>query len=177
MRNRRDFLGQILAAGGTAATGLSVAAAAVFKESTTREHFKMLTPGAAAFVTRLADIIIPATDTAAASGVGVVKFIDGMLADWYDTHESRGYIQGLDLCRGDCGAVPSPEYVSKLDAAAFAVAKPADPRQRFFRTSKELVIIGYFTSRQGMQDNLHTHGPIGQYSFEPSGPPGNDIRY
>jgi hypothetical protein len=128
-------------------------------------------------MTQLADSIIPATDTAAASGVGVVKFIDGMLADWYDAAESRDYIQGLELCRSEVGAVPFQEYVSKLDEAAFALEQPADPRHRFYRTSKELVIVGYFTSRQGMQDNLHTHGPIGQYSFQPSGPPGNDIRY
>jgi hypothetical protein len=177
MRTRRDFLAQIITAAGAAATPLTAAVAEIFNESTTRDHFKVLTPEATAFLTQLADIIIPATDTAAASEVGVVKFIDGMLADWYDADESREYVQGLELCRSEAGRVPSAEYVSKLDAAAFAAAKPSDPRHQFYRTSKELVIVGYFTSKQGMQDTLHMHGPIGQYSFGPSGPPGNDIRY
>jgi hypothetical protein len=177
MRTRRYFVGQIIAAGAAAATPSAVALAEVFEQLQTGDHFKMLTPAAAAFLTPLADIILPATNTAAASEVGVVQFIDGMLADWYDTDESAIYMRGLTLCRGECGAVPTLEYVSKLDVAAFAVESSSDLRHRFYRISKELVMVGYFTSRQGMQDSLHTRGPIGQFSFEPCGPPGNDIRY
>jgi len=177
MRTRRDFLAQILIAGGAVATPLAAAVADVFRESAARDHFKILTPEQASFLTRLADIIVPATDTPAASEVGVVKFIDGMLADWYSADESSSYLQGLELCRGAAGSAPAIDYVSKLDAAAFAADRPADALSQFYRTSKELVMVGYFTSKQGMQDNLHTHGPVGHFSFEPSGPPGNDIRY
>lgn len=177
MRTRRDILAQILVAGSATVVPFGAAVAAVFRESAARENLRVLTTDQSAFLARLADIIIPPTDTAAASEVGVVKFIDGMLADWYGADESRAYLEGLELCRVVAGPAPATEYVAKLDAAAFAGDRPSDALSQFYRTSKELVMVGYFTSRQGMQDNLHTLGPIGHFSFEPSGPPGNDVRY
>ena len=177
MKTRRDFLAQFIAAGGMATAPLPAAVARILEDSASRDHFKSLTEAQAAFLSKLADIIIPTTDTPSASDARVVKFIDGMLADWYADDERREYLQGLALCMSEAGPEPSLAYLTKLDAAAFDAAQPDGAPKPFYRTTKKLVLVGYFTSTVGMQQNLHTHGPIGQSSFAPSGPPGNDIRY
>lgn len=177
MTTRRDFLIQVAAATGIAATPLPAAIAEILEDAAQRADFKALDHARADFLRQLADIIIPATDTGSASEAGVVMFIDGMLADWYSAEESRDYLEGLEVCRTQAGEVLSGDYVSQLDRTSFSDETADSNLKRFYLTTKELVLIGYFTSREGMQNNLHTYGPMGHLSYGPSGPPGSGISY
>lgn len=178
MKSRRDFLGHIIAAGGLAALPAPAALARIVADSANRTELSILTTGQASFLQQLADIILPATaDTPSASDTGVVMFIDTMLAHWYDSEDSQQFLHGLQACANSCDSPLSIAAVTRLDTAAFSDSPPATPPVSFYRMAKELVLVGYFTSRDGMRQNLHSHGPVGDHSFTPSGPPGDPIKY
>ena len=53
------------------------------------------------FMTEIADIIIPATDTKGAREAEVGEFARMMVADWFDEQERERFVMGLGLCRAD----------------------------------------------------------------------------
>lgn len=119
----------------------------------------------AAIVTRLTEIIIPATDTLGAKEVGVPGFIDQMLKDVYSKEEQKSFMEGLksfnegaDAEYGDAFHDLSPEdqesYAVKAHKEALRqYATNPDPRvnnpKPFFLMMKELTLLGYFTSEEG----------------------------
>ncbi|MBT4518902.1 MAG: gluconate 2-dehydrogenase subunit 3 family protein [Halieaceae bacterium] len=177
MNSRRDFLAQLIAAGGIAALPVHEAFAQVMSTSANRKEFAVLAPNQAQFLARLADIIIPLTDTPKASDTGVIPFIDTMLSDWYTGAETMMFLRGLDKSLAGLGSTVFSIYIGNLDALSFSEERADTPQQQFYRMAKELVLVGYFTSPDGMRQGLHTLGPVGSHSFEPSGPPGDPIKY
>jgi hypothetical protein len=113
-------------------------------------------------VTRIAELILPETDTPGATSVKVPGFIDLMLAEWYPAAERERFLEGLaDVdarSRRDYGGVfvdiraaDQGTLLQTLDGVKGAGGSAEDA----FATAKELTIFGYFTSEVVMRDVTH----------------------
>jgi hypothetical protein len=108
---------------------------------------RALTPDQAELVATIADQILPETDTPGARAVGVHRFIDALLAESYSAAERERFVTGL-VALGRQRA-----QLERLDREA----------QPFFRSLKELTLVGYYTSEVGATRELH-HVPVpGRY--------------
>jgi len=117
---------------------------------------RALTPDQAELVATIAEQILPATDTPGARDVGVHRFIDALLAESYPAGERERFVAGLtDLGRAFQASTPDQQraLLERLD-------REAAP---FFRTLKDLTLVGYYTSEIGATRELH-HVPVpGRY--------------
>lgn len=127
-----------------------------------REQYSMLS--------RVADLIIPETDTAGALGTGVPRFIDMMLADWASPQRQERYIAGLDHIdkrARDSGASSFSASTTEqqmvllraLDNEFFA-ENPTDP---FFGELKKMVLFAYYSSEIGATVELRFQRIPGDY--------------
>lgn len=133
-----------------------------------------LTDEQGAMVATIAEQIIPATNTPGARAAGVHRFIDKMLAEYYQPAERDAFLAGLaDVDRRAretkgksflrLSAADQHDVLASLDAEAYrrtsprAVAAPTPPP--FFRTMKELTLLGYYTSQVGATVELR-HAPV-----------------
>lgn len=108
---------------------------------------RVLTPHQAELLATIADQILPATDTPGARAVGVHRFIDALLAESYSAAEREQFVAGL---------VELGQQRAQLDR----LDREAAP---FFRSLKELTLVGYYTSEIGATRELH-HVPVpGRY--------------
>ena len=133
-----------------------------------------------AVVARMADLIIPDTDTPGAIKTGVPAYIDYVVSRNAEAQKlCRG---GLKWLAGECTRKHSKGFADLDEAAQLAILQPlceqADranqwvrtehPRPRkakslplevaFFRTIKSLTADGYYTSQQGLMRELHYQG-------------------
>ena len=120
-------------------------------------------------VATIAEHILPETDSPGARAVGVHRFIDAMLADSSPDEERRRFLAGLadvdararqSHGRGflRCATHEQRSLLDQLDREAFAAPldRAATP---FFRTMKELTLVGYYTSEAGAVRELR-HAPV-----------------
>jgi len=133
------------------------------------------TRGQAELVAAIAEHILPETDTPGARGAGVHRFIDAMLAESYPPVERKRFLVGLaevdaraarTLGRPflQCAATDQRALLRALDRDAFASGTGDGPAVPFFRTMKELTLVGYYTSEIGATRELH-HAPVpGRYN-------------
>ena len=127
-------------------------------------------------VERIADLIIPETDTAGARSAGVHRFIDMMLAEWASPATQVRYVEGferIDKLAADSGAsgfsaMPSSrqfEILEKLDSRSYAEDSSSDiPELAFYRELKAFVLFGYYSSEEGASVELkfdRIPGPYG----------------
>ena len=144
-------------------------------------------------VTRIADLILPATDTPGAKALGVHEFIDLLLAQSLLERDRQALIAGLAAIDAGCRQQHGAEFLAlteekqiamlrTLDTAAVkarvapphragvaatgATAGPAPVADaaHAFATLKELTLHGYFSSEAIMSKVLHT--PIIPGRFE-----------
>jgi len=94
------------------------------------------------------DRIIPETDTPSATQVGVVPFIEAVLQECFNTGTmevfSNGINQLVDNGFKSKGQDGQDEILTQLESLG-------DP---FFKLLKELTLIGYFTSEEGIKQNF-----------------------
>ena len=113
-------------------------------------------------VAAIAEQIIPATDTPGARGAGVHRFIDRMLAEYYSADDRRRFIDGLSDIDRRAREAKGKEFLAlstseqrdilvALDAEAYRGVSVSRP---FFRTMKELTLLGYYTSQVGATREL-----------------------
>jgi len=123
-----------------------------------------LTPAQAATLSAMVDHLLPKSSTPGALDVGVDRFIDTMLKDFFDDGGRAAFAAGLDgvdrearalgaafpaltatqkdqLFRTYEAASPAPEPT--VWGAAISEHPPTPP---FYRQFKELALVGYFTS-------------------------------
>ena len=136
-------------------------------------------------VAAMAEHILPETDTPGARAAGVHRFIDAMLAESFPPSERERFLAGLaevDARAGrtsghrflQCAPADQRALLEVLDREAFA-SPPVplstawrggtrdEPAVPFFRTMKELTLVGYYTSEIGATRELH-HAPVpGRY--------------
>jgi gluconate 2-dehydrogenase gamma chain len=124
-----------------------------------------LTEEQGALVAEVVEIMIPRTDTPGAIDVGVPAFIDTMLKDTYPKEDQDRYIAGLkaldEQARREHGQafveLKAPQRAALIqtvhDAAAAeerdAPAPAAQLRRPFILMTKELALLGFFTSEPG----------------------------
>ena len=147
---------------------------------TPSEGFPMefnLTESQKMIVEEVAEMIIPKTATPGAKDVGVPAFIVMMLQDCYKTPEHKSYVEGLlylenkqflNLSAEQKMAVLKQveiDSVEEMKAYQIQQTKMGDNEDReqmaaqakglpFWRLMKELTMLGYFTSEQGMKSSF-----------------------
>lgn len=110
-----------------------------------------------AFVTALADTIIPKTDTPGAVEVGAPGFVDLLLAEWYSDEDRQHLLAGIDALDRNAAAATARSF-AELDAAereAFlaTVERPTGPQppittpEGAYARIKSAMLTGYLTSR------------------------------
>jgi len=111
----------------------------------------------------LADAIIPRTDTPSATDVGVLAWIDVIVADYYPDADRRALTSGLDAIDAQARAIAGqPLSAVTGDTLALvmnALDTPHDrtaPAARGYARVKGLVVHGYFTSERVQRDVLKT---------------------
>jgi hypothetical protein len=125
---------------------------------------RALTKEQGELVATIADHIIPKTDTPGARSAGVHVFIDKMLAEHYPPEDRKRLLDGLasidartweecDRNFLDCGADEQRAVLVRIDEEAFAPV-PERREAHWFRTVKELTLLGYYTSEIGATQEL-----------------------
>ena len=126
--------------------------------------WRALTSEQGELVATIAEHIIPETDTPGARGAGVHVFIDKMLAGHYGADDRKRVLDGLEefdqRARRECAnafirctADEQRTLLARVDEEAFApMAGSREPP--WFRTIKELTILGYYTSEVGATQEL-----------------------
>lgn len=127
-------------------------------------------------VGQVAEIIIPKTDTPGAKDTGVPGFIDLMLKDAYSKADQDAYLSGLkafdEAAKKEYGdpfieldAKDQAAFVKKIHDEAIEVennTKPA-PKRPFILMTKELTMLGFFTSEVGATQVLQYVAVPGAY--------------
>jgi hypothetical protein len=127
-----------------------------------------------AFLTRISDIMIPATDTPGAADVGVVNYVSDMVFVMYDDEEKASFLSDME------------GFMSKAEASLGKPFNEASPKEQsdfihaehelvfggdvdwnapkpFIWKMKELTITGYFSSEAGMTQVLQYTQVPGRY--------------
>lgn len=123
-----------------------------------------------ALIERIADVMIPETDTPGAHAVGVHHFVDLMLSEWASAERQARYVDGLGTLdvelRGPAGEPfisldpgQQLEALRALDAAAFA--ENADIP--FYVELKKMLLFAYYSSETGATEELRYERLPGLY--------------
>jgi gluconate 2-dehydrogenase gamma chain len=126
---------------------------------------EFFTPAQAALVSEIAEILIPRTDTPGAKDLGVPAFIDTMLKNTYRKNDQDRYLSGLqafevqaqkahgkpflDIEPQQQLAVVREAHDTAVKAAWDDTAENKRDRRPFILMTKELAMLGYFTSEVG----------------------------
>jgi hypothetical protein len=114
-------------------------------------------------ITLIADTILPRSDTPSATDVGVLPWIDLVVAEYFSATQRSSFFEDLaaidDFARSSAGAPLArleDQSLAKVIASLDASCGRLDlaPAQRGYVHLKELVIHGYFTSKPVQQDIL-----------------------
>ena len=129
----------------------------------------VLSDDQALHLTLLSDTIVPATETPSASEVHVPEFVDLIMTDVLSKDQSQLISEGMDklneISRDQTGKefsgiIDSDRYklIKTIDEAAFTIKKATDFDESFltsYRYLKSLILIAYFTSEEGVKQNLN----------------------
>lgn len=128
-------------------------------------------------IARLAELIIPETDTPGAIEAGVPNFIHNVVYNWYTDEERAIFIRGLEELDALSDAEVGTRFIAAPEAVQIAILErleaslPPDPSVSeggggdapFFAKLKELTVIGYYTSEIGASIE-HRYIPVpGRY--------------
>lgn len=127
-------------------------------------------------VTEVAEIIIPKTDTPGAKDTGVPGFIDLMLKDVYSKEDQDRYLEGLKAFDEAAKKEYGDSFIDLNDEQRTAFVKkvhdeavkaerettPA-PKRPFILMTKELTMLGFFTSEPGATQVLQYIAVPGSY--------------
>jgi len=122
---------------------------------------KFLDAAGFALVAEIAEIMIPKTDTSGARDAGVPAFIDTALDALYPQEDQQRFKAGLSGFESAARATGKPFL--EQDAAAratfvkdtleAALAGDHQPKP-FILMTRELALLGYFSSQVGITDNM-----------------------
>jgi hypothetical protein len=112
-------------------------------------------------VTRIADIIIPKTETSGAIDAGVPAFMDLVLADVYPKDAQERFTTGLAEFAKPASSggksfleqESSQQVATVQQALASALAGERNPKP-FILMARELTLLGFFSSRVGITENM-----------------------
>ena len=124
----------------------------------------------------MAEIMIPATDTPGASAANVNRFIDAIVGESWLEADRKRFMSGLEEAQarakrqhgapfGELSEEQQTAFVAELDEEHFGADAEEPDREEppFYRSLKELVIVGYYTSEVGATQELQTNIVPGYY--------------
>lgn len=174
--NRREAISRIaLLVGGTlsAPTLFAMESVGKVKTRSALEAAFSLTEAQRAIVAEVAEHIIPKTTTAGAKDAGVPAFIVMMLNDCYKSPEQTSFLEGVaDLEKKNFISLSKEEQIAALkqvETDTKELMKSYEVKQvkvgdnvdkenlegkkgvPFWRLMKELTLLGYYTSEQGIK--------------------------
>ncbi len=131
---------------------------------------QIFTPPQWALVRQLVDRILPATETPGALELGVDRFVDVALGQLYTEEQRQHLLKQMDefSLRDDRFAEDNPTTADQkllLLEQTYAAERDAQPDAPppFFRTIKQLALLGYFTSEPVMKNQMNYHAVPGRY--------------
>jgi len=114
---------------------------------------------------QIADRIIPPTETPGALDVGVDQFVDRMLLEVYSEEDGSSYKEGLIRINSRCRDEFGKDFVELSHEQMDSILEKFESENdRVFQISKELTLIGYFTSEEGMKSNFEYRPIPGSYN-------------
>jgi len=128
-------------------------------------------------VSAVVNHIIPATDTPGAIEAGTPRFVELMVADWFDDAERKLFVSGLDalekLGSGPFAELPADEQLALLDKleeeasdsgwySLGNVMRVWDSEAPFICQIKELTVLGFCLSEVGATQFLREN-PMGTF--------------
>jgi hypothetical protein len=131
----------------------------------------------------LSERIIPTTDTPGAIEAKVPEFIDLIVSEWQTEMERATFLEGLGAIDRYCSKHYQQSFLKCTENQQIAaltvfsenvtVEKTQADDPLFFMALRELVVVGYFTSKTGATQALrHSHAPgafIGDYPLKDVG--------
>ena len=117
-----------------------------------------------ALLAEVAEVIIPTTDTPGAKEAGVEKFVMRLMQDCYLLSEQEQFYAMIRKLDADARTAHGKGF-AELDAAEKnkAIDQAARMNTEVFKTLRELVIAGYFTSEIGATKALEYLPVPGQF--------------
>jgi len=133
----------------------------------TRSASRFFTPEQHALVDELTETIIPEdSHSGGAKAARVTDFIDRTLRESQDEGQKRTWKEGLPLIDSMSRHYNGKSYVDASPDERIAVLTVLSehdymtdlPEVKFFKDLKHLTVIGYYTSKVGIHDDLHYKG-------------------
>jgi len=129
-----------------------------------------------AFLDEVAETIIPKTTTAGAKEAEVGKFMTLMVNDCYEEADQKTFHEGMKKLDEACNkmyghsfmkAEPAhrKELLTSLDKEAkeYMKTKKKEDPNHYFLMMKQLTLMGYFTSKPGLEQNFNYQQVPGKY--------------
>jgi hypothetical protein len=167
--DRRDLLRAVGAAAALTMLPSTAEAAWSTLAATPGVGLRVLTASDAAAIGALADTWFPRTDTPSATDVGVVAWVDVVLAGYYSADEKKAFDDGMtamDALQRN-GSLPGAPYSATACTAMFDRLEKADRRAdmaaRGYWRLKGLILHGYFTSERVQKEVLKNEIMPGRY--------------
>ena len=180
LMQRREFLGQVTLAGAVAlAMGASGSwAAEILARVPASGSGVSLDSEQRSLVAAMAEAILPATDTPGAVGAGVPQFLELLCIEWMLPAEQADFVTALaEFDRRSvsatqrafvhCDASQQLELLRQWDAEAERARQARQPPP-YFAKFRSLVLIGYYTSEIGQEQELKMQ--YGGGADRPGGP-------
>ncbi|MDZ7877223.1 MAG: gluconate 2-dehydrogenase subunit 3 family protein [Saprospiraceae bacterium] len=186
--NRREAISKLaLLVGGTFSAPTLSAMSRVGEVRKTSTHVAAfsLTETQRKIVAEVAEHIIPKTTTSGAKDVGVPAFIEMMLNDCYKLPEQTSFLEGLaNLEKSNFLSLSKDAQIASLkqvetdtkelmkvyNVQQVKVGDNVDKETMggkkgvpFWRLMKELTLLGYYTSEQGIKDSFEYEPIPGKY--------------
>jgi hypothetical protein len=129
-----------------------------------------------AFLDEVGETILPKTHTAGAKEAEVGKYMTVMVNDCYEEADQKTFREGLKKLDEACNkmhghsfmkadATHRRELLISVDKEAndyMKTKKPEDPNH-YFQMMKQLTLVGYFTSKPGLEQNFNYKQVPGKY--------------
>jgi len=129
------------------------------------------------FLDEVAETIIPKTATAGAKEAEVGKFMTVMVNDCYEEADQKIFHEGIKKLDEACNkmhghsfmkAEPAhrKELLTALDKEAkeYSKSKKQGDPNHYFSMIKQLTLLGYFTSKPGLEQNFNYQQVPGKYN-------------
>lgn len=152
--------------------GFVLALQSCASETVLSEELLVFSPGKFALTSAIADTILPRTDSPSASEVNVPEFMDVLLRDVFSNEAKDHLLDGLEQFDLDCKAATGKSFV-KLDASEqHDYLSPLDQKVMsanypdkipFYYTFKKLCLSIYYSTEQGIKQNLNYNPIPGSY--------------
>ena len=124
-------------------------------------------------LSRMAESIIPATETPGAIGAGVPRYIDQVVSA--NPEHKKRFREGLSWIDKEAGRRFGKKFAKLSDAQqmelltplseAVDAARKLNAQEKFFELVKNLTADGYYTSRVGLVDELGYSGNTAMEKF------------